>query len=306
MDYQKLYDLYFLLPRMRGLGLIGKVVDRILIRTIKPSLEKKFLSILENPGKNQIKNDPEIIVSLTSFPARIESIWITIESITRQSIPPNRILLYLSLEQFPDRRIPGSLNKLVKQGKVEVRYVEGDIRSHKKYFYAFQEFVNAWIITFDDDVYYPFDAIQKLVNTKKKFNDCVICNRAHVMKNHGDGFLPYREWEHNAVVKHQPSFSLMPTGVGGVLYESRFFSDDIFSKSLFTKLTPFADDIWLKVMSVKNEVEVALTSGYSRDFISVGDSQKERLLAYNSKSGGNDEQLKAALNHFNLSVDDFE
>ena len=76
------------------------------------------------------------VVSLTSFPMRIERIWITIESIFRQTYKPLSIILWLSKEQFPNGELdlPKGLIKMRKRG-LEIKFVEGDIRSHKKYKY---------------------------------------------------------------------------------------------------------------------------------------------------------------------------
>ena len=44
------------------------------------------------------KTEGRIIASLTTFPARIDNIWIVIESILRQSQKPDMLFLWLSKE----------------------------------------------------------------------------------------------------------------------------------------------------------------------------------------------------------------
>ena len=57
-------------------------------------------------GRNKLhprQSGEEVIVSLTTFPARISTVWITIETIFRQEVMPDRIVLWLAKEQFPFR-----------------------------------------------------------------------------------------------------------------------------------------------------------------------------------------------------------
>lgn len=45
-------------------------------------------------------SEKKIVVSLTSFPARIKKVHIVIESLLNQTIKPDKIILWLSKEQF--------------------------------------------------------------------------------------------------------------------------------------------------------------------------------------------------------------
>ena len=54
-----------------------------------------------------------IIVTLTSFPARVNRLWLVIESLLRQSHKPDMIILWLSKDQFSNLDLlPRSLLKL--------------------------------------------------------------------------------------------------------------------------------------------------------------------------------------------------
>ena len=80
----------------------------------------------------------KIVVSLTTFPARIDECYFAIKSLMIQSYPADRIILWLAKNQFPDEKLPSKYDKLIARG-LEVRYCEEDLRSHKKYYYALQE-----------------------------------------------------------------------------------------------------------------------------------------------------------------------
>ena len=106
---------------------------------------------------------PKVIVSLTTFPKRINRIWIVIESILNQTIGPDKIILWLSEEQFKDiNDLPSNLLKLTGRG-LDIRFVKEDLKSYKKYYYSFKEYPNDIIITVDDDIIYPNNMIANLL-----------------------------------------------------------------------------------------------------------------------------------------------
>lgn len=134
------------------------------------------------------KLEKPLIVSFTSFPRRIGKVWLVVESLLHQSVLPDKILLYLSKEQFPDElnSLPDNLLSL-QDNLFEIKFVEGDLRSYKKFIYAFQEYPDAYIVTVDDDVFYPKDMISSLVEAHKAHEDCVIARYAHRMTYNEEG-----------------------------------------------------------------------------------------------------------------------
>ena len=54
---------------------------------------------------------PEVIVSFTSYPARILTIGQVLDSIINQTILPDRIVLYLSSVEFKDFKNMPALEK---------------------------------------------------------------------------------------------------------------------------------------------------------------------------------------------------
>ena len=83
-----------------------------------------------------------IIVSLTSYPQRIESVHMVVESLYRQIVTPDEIILYLSLEQFPrtEDDLPDNLKVLIGKKGFRIEWVEGNLKSHKKYYYSLQKY----------------------------------------------------------------------------------------------------------------------------------------------------------------------
>jgi hypothetical protein len=75
-----------------------------------------FIPIYYTLTKKQLSSKQgDFIVSLTTFPARIDKIWIVIDSILRQTLRPKKIILTLSELQFEGKKIPSRLIKLQKK-----------------------------------------------------------------------------------------------------------------------------------------------------------------------------------------------
>lgn len=77
----------------------------------------------------------DIIVSFTTYPKRISTIDQIVDNMSRQTMKPDKVFLYLAAEQFPKREaeFPPSLQKQIYEGKVEIKWCD-DIRSHKNIF----------------------------------------------------------------------------------------------------------------------------------------------------------------------------
>lgn len=120
------------------------------------------------------KTEGRIIASLTTFPARIDNIWIVIESILRQSQKPDMLFLWLSKEQFSSIDVlPKRLQNLQTRG-LQIRLCDGDLRSHKKYYYVLRDYPNDHLITFDDDLIYPTNTISSIMEAATMYPDCVV------------------------------------------------------------------------------------------------------------------------------------
>jgi hypothetical protein len=293
-----MYQIYYSLPGFRRYGLAGKAIDRLLELTMVYVFDWKLpqLFSLELNSKRMgvvapKNSSKELIVSITSFPARIDRVWLTVVTLLNQTVMPNRIILWLANEQFPNKIIPVSLRKLEKRG-LTIKWCE-DIRSHKKFYYTMKCNPDAFVITCDDDVYYPANTIESLLETHNKFPDAVVANIAHRLICDNSGNLkPYMQWKHRFKGIKYPSHKLLQVGVGGVLYPPNVLYKDIFDKSIFLSQTPKSDDVWLKTMALLANTKIVTNNSFNKQLITVRGSQIESLNATNSHEGLKDVQLE--------------
>ena len=140
------------------------------------------------------KNQGRIIVSLTSFPNRISRIWLVIETILRQTKKPDKIILWLSKEQFSSLEdLPKKLLKQINRG-LEIEFVDDDIKSHKKYYYTLLKHPNDFMLTIDDDIFYRSTMINDLYNYSKLFPNAVISQYCKQINWVDNKLIPYSLW----------------------------------------------------------------------------------------------------------------
>lgn len=253
---------------------------------------KKHKYILQKKDKN----DSLIVVSLTSFPARINRVWLMIETVFRQSVKPDKIVLYLSINQFPNyNSLPKRLLKLQKRG-LEIYLKEDDLRSHKKYFYALQDFPYSSIITLDDDIYYNTNIVKDLITLHLKYPNSIICNRAWKIETENNVILPYKKW--SLLMKETtPRTDIFPTGVGGVLYPPKTLHQEVLNVKIFKEIVLCADDIWLNAMAYINNSKYVKTSNDNILFLPIIYLYNQKLTNINVVNNQNDIQFSAVRNY---------
>lgn len=202
---------------------------------------------LDKPCPIKGRLEKNLLVSFTSFPARINEVWMVVECLKRQSVLPEKIILWLSNVQFPTKEsIPQKLWK-EEDDLFEIRLVDGDIRSHKKYFYAMKEFPEKTIVTCDDDIFYHPETLEQLVKASRMYKGSVIANECRQLAyNSKEELLPYSHWKR--IYEVYSCDNIVQIGVGGVLYPPQSLDETVLQKDLFIALCPLADDLWLNYM----------------------------------------------------------
>ena len=252
-----------------------------------------------------------IIVSMTSYGKRIRTLPIVLESLYGQTLMPDKILLYID-EKYKSRGDDEYLKQVV-DPIVEIRWINRDLGPHTKYYYSFKQFSkeqltekhdDICIVTVDDDEVYPDTLIEELVKCHERFPNAVIAKRTHLILGEENGkLIPYWNWEYecNRFVNEE-RMDLIATGVGGVLYPIDSVSKlSGYDESLFLKLCPYADDIWLKFCEVFEGIPVVKSED---KYIPGGIDEvcSEGLCTTVNYANGNDEQIQKVLRYFNTRL----
>lgn len=198
--------------------------------------------------------DTKVIVSLTTFPAAAEYSVKAVESILAGSVTPDKIVLYITFDQFKDSKIPEELLKLEREHEIfEIRDYPKDIRSYRKLIPALKDFPDAVIVTIDDDVYYDRDMLHDLLYMHSQYPDAVIAHRAKKISP-TEQYKKWKKlrWYHFLSGRIKISPLIIQTGVGGVLYPPHSLNSDMLDEKLFTEIAPTTDDIWFWAAAISN------------------------------------------------------
>lgn len=248
----------------------------------------------------------KIVVSMTTYPARITGVSKILDTIYNQTRKPDEVVLWLADSQFPDHEedLPEDLKQLISEQKLSVYFCD-DIKPHKKYFYAFKKFEKDLIITIDDDLLYHPDSIDSLFLSYLEFPDAVSTLRAHlILFDDNKEFLPYRDWmmETN-ICRNKPCMQLLATGGAGAIYAPELFDKTFLDEKAIKSLCLNADDLWLKAMEIVSGVPVVLAKD-CRPLKYLPGSQENALYKSNINENKNDVQWEAIQKYINQNYED--
>ena len=276
---------------------IGRIICRYKAKKLRNMTIKKPLQCRE--GKRRV------IVSLTSFPARFDTLDICIKSLFAQSVKPDKIVLYLGKE-CDDAVLPGRLTELEKYG-LEIKMGYADIRPHKKYFFAMQEYPEDIIITVDDDLMYDRNMIKSLLESYKDNPNAVSARRVHRITSSGGDLEPYDSFDKCWTKTTEPSHILLSTNGAGTLFPPGSLPEEAFDIDTIKKLCLDADDIWIKFMLIKKGVPVVWVKSHQSMPPEIPGTQKVALYYSNTDkdNSNNDRCIQAMEEHFNIHLADY-
>lgn len=252
------------------------------------------------------ERDYQVVVSLTTFPKRFLHIELCLKSLILQSEKPDRIIVYLGSDAN-DVELPKSMKQFERYGVEFQHDKKRNLRSHKKYFYAMQEFPDAVVVTADDDVVYPVDWLKSLLDSYKEYPDAVSARRVHLMRKTEQNILMnYNQWFDQYRKMWEPSHALLATGNSGVLYPPCCLDQRAFDEEAIVRLCFEADDIWLKCMAILHGTKVVWVVNNEVDLPEVGGFGKTEMLSnLNVFEGKNDLYLRQVMEKYHITTDMF-
>lgn len=223
-------------------------------------LAKLILTIMAfNINANVEKKHP-IIISFTTIDSRIDHIKPMIDSLLEQTLPADKINLYISQEKgvlnkgIEQKQIPEFIKNLVDLKKINLIFTK-DLGPHTKLIPCLKEHWNqdCIIITVDDDRIYPNNLVETFYKYYLKEN-CIITYRSKKMVFENNNLLSikkYLRWP-KAHGKDLFNFAL---GVDGVLYKPEFFTEQIFDEKGIM-CSAREDDVWFNLIRLIKKIPV--------------------------------------------------
>ena len=175
---------------------------------------------------------------------------------------------------------------------------------HKKYYYTLKENPDANIITIDDDFLYPLN----MVTVLKKFhriypNDicCILTRRINIKNNKVQAYNTWNYMERTT----KPSFLYLTMGGGGTLFPKGALHKEALNIEAINRIALTADDLWLKIMSLKgNRKVIGLGSEFSRFFIPILNKYDHRLMDTNIGRSQNDIIFHKLMKAYSITTKD--
>lgn len=269
---------------------IKKVGIRITLKQVRDKIFTPFadiyyrlkwrMAILNNKyqGISKVKHPEELIVSLTTYPARINYVHRTIQTLLMQTEKPDRVILWLAAEQFKDFKLPKDLLALQKYG-LQILWC-ADYKSYKKLVPTLKAYPDAVIITADDDLYYSCHMVERLYKAYCIDNNFIQCHRVtkfgmirgeYVTIPGGYDVYPHASFLHKL------------TGGSGSLYPPHSLYKDVIDDEMFMRIAPTNDDIWFWIMGLLNGVKCNVVKHSCPALYFVHNSQDDALSQVNDK-----------------------
>ncbi len=248
-------------------------------------------------GLNRKPRKQKIIVSFTSYPKRIKDVWLVVETLLRQSMKPDAVILWLAESQFPNKEadLPERLTALQSRG-LTIRFCD-DLRSHKKYFYVMQEFSEDLVVLVDDDTFYSRDLVKKLMELHHKHPKDIVCMTPAMVTDVHD--MPSKWRSPRCDERVVNSIYAQPFTGQGTLYPPHCLDEkETFRKEIVMQLCPHADDLWLKFMSMRKGTMVTAIYKFRSIPVNIYGTAEGSLYYINGEGMQNDVQWQNLLAYY--------
>jgi len=208
-----------------------------------------------------------IIVSMTSYPKRIKNVCLAAYFLLdRQTVKPDEIHLWLSVEEFPNKEkdLPENLNTFIECDAIILHWLPKNTFVHKRHEYFKIAKDNDLVFFIDDDVRYADDLIEKVMKVHAKYPDCIVCyNRypAHVYK--GKRIIYGKDVVSNVPLVNKDRWcgqSMIPAKI----YPKECLSDE--NQAIRDKADPVSDECWFQPWTVYYDIPIFhLSYGWGTD-----------------------------------------
>lgn len=216
--------------------------------------DKDSYYYLNNINKNVI-NDDTLLVSMTSYPARIHNVFNVFISILNQTASINTYQCFLTLSekefQEKERNLPKDLQKLINNGWVKLIWIANNTLSHKKLMPILEKYPNNNILIVDDDILRNKEFISVFQKDHKNYPNDIICG---MFAWYFDKDLKYHRFNSykrakaggmNSIPGIVLNLARPSNGDGGVLYPAHTFTDPrFFDETSYMKFSPTSDESW--------------------------------------------------------------
>lgn len=296
----QVFALYYLIRTAHNLGSKStKNHNEVManLRQIRATSGGTLLNHLLVPDSKEFKSISwEHVISLTSHPARFNTLAKSLNSLLEQRLIPKKI--YLNIAEQDMTKLPEEVKRLSNTGVLIINSCS-DLGPGKKLIPTLNKEKNLPVIVIDDDLIFETDLTLKLMIQHHLCPGSIVASRVHkVSIDHSGKILPYKNWRKNYSLSDGPAGDLFPTSGAGTLYKAEFFHNDVMDEKTYSELAFHTDDLWWFIQSKRVGVKTKRVPGISN--LNYIEGTQEDGLWKSGNQDRNDPNLKALLEKYSL------
>ena len=258
-------------------------------KVVIPNKVKEYFS---NTINNNTITKSTLLVSMTSYPARIFGIYEVFISLLHQSadISTYQCFLTLAKEEFikGEKELPLEVQKLINNGWVKLIWYH-NIYSHKKLMPILNNYPENDILIVDDNIIRTNNFIEIFQNDHIIYPKEIICGTFmnyfdnNLEQKRFNGYKDKKFGEFNSVPNIIFHTAIPASGVGGILYPKHTFSDKrFFNETLYMTLCPTSDESWQYIFNIiENKILRQTSTIIDNSLNYIEEIQKVNTSLYN-------------------------
>ena len=296
----QVFAVYYLVRTARNLGSKATKNHKVMmenISQIRSATSGILLNQLLIPDSKEFKAvNWEHVISLTSHPARFNTLSQSLNSLLAQRLIAKNI--YLNIAQEDLGKLPDSVKDLASSGLIKINTCE-NLGPGKKLIPTLKLERSLPIIVVDDDLIFETDLTLKLMIAHHLSPGNIIASRVHKIIHTPEGKISaYINWQKNYSLSDGPSMDLFATSGAGTLYKAEFFHSDVTDEKTYNELAFHTDDLWWFIQSKRVGIKTKRLLGQS--ILNFIDGTQDDGLWNSGNKERNDLNLKALIERYSL------
>lgn len=215
--------------------------------------------------------EEQLIISLTSWPPRIEKCAYVLINIGRQIYNKNvRLVLVLSENEFKGVELPEIVKECLDFYNIELIWDKGNIKSHKKLLPTLEKYPNNSILVIDDDKQYPMDFVDSFLNDHQKYPNDIIVGGSffeivpannRIACVHIGNEISIEGLRNQLMANQEITIEMPANGCFGELFPAHSFQDErFFDRDLISKYNLNSDEDWQFMFNIMENRSIRASS----------------------------------------------
>ena len=249
-------------------------------------------------GVNELKREVPIIVSMSAKEEDFDELELSLYSIFKQTVLPDRVILWLSNE-YELSELPYSITRYVKNG-LEIKFVE-DKGSYNNTIYALKKFPHSILVTADNNIYYSNEWLKNLYHSYISAPNDIHVHQARFVNIQDNQILPMHTWQKNK--DENSSYKNFPVQNAGVLYPPKTFCVEVFRDDIYDKKLSVDWSVWSWFMALVSDRKIRIVKNHINRLscINLIKQLKKDIHLYKNISNI-DNQFLELMNYYKLNI----